>query len=112
MLQMVTFSPFISLSKQLVDEICPEELKTTSQMVAMASYFGIAGILSFILSGIIAEKCGIIMVMNFAGAVGLLGFAATIIYHLRYYKDAEKVSKSVTQKNLDPLKNLQISNID
>jgi len=103
-LQMVTFSPFISLSKQLVDEICPEELKTTSQMVAMASYFGIAGILSFILSGIIAEKFGIIMVMNFAGSVGLIGFVATIIYHLRYYKDVEKSVEMCRPKELRPLK--------
>ncbi len=92
------------MSKQLVDEICPEELKTTSQMVAMASYFGIAGILSFILSGIIAEKCGIIMVMNFAGGVGLVGFVATIIYHLRYYKDAERGVEVCRSKELRPLK--------
>ncbi|SHK17141.1 Na+/melibiose symporter [Paramaledivibacter caminithermalis DSM 15212] len=83
-LQMLSFSILIFISKYLIDEVSPDNLKTSSQSIAMAISGGLSALVSLNLSGYLADSIGI---RNLLFLLTILCAAALILsirYHLSY----------------------------
>ncbi|GAA0732185.1 MFS transporter [Clostridium oceanicum] len=81
---MTTFS-FIALSsKYLIDEVSPENLKTTSQMVAMAIYLSLGDSISSLISGIMSDFIGTSNTLFVFCGLCVIAFIMSIRYNKKY----------------------------
>jgi len=85
-MQTITYAAFMAASKYLVDEFCPPQLKTSSQMVAMAAYTGGAGVIAYLVAGSLADVIGIKGLMLVGGAAGFGAFGLSLGYVKTYYR--------------------------
>ncbi len=80
-LQMFSFSILIFISKYLIDEVSPKNLKTSSQTIAAALSAGLSAIISLNLSGFIADKIGIQNMLICLSSLCLVAFVLSIKFH-------------------------------
>lgn len=80
-LQMFSFSILIFISKYLIDEVSPKNLKTSSQTIATALSAGFSAIISLNLSGYIADKIGIQNMLLCLSSLCLIAFILSIKFH-------------------------------
>lgn len=83
--QMFSYSIIMFTSKYLIDEITPSDMKTTSQMVALAVFMGGGGMLSLNISGILSDFIGIQNTLFFQGGLGFIALLLSVKYHYDYY---------------------------
>lgn len=82
-LQMLSFSILLFISKYLIDEVSPKHIKTSSQTIATALSAGLSGIISFNLSGYLADKIGTQNMLFFISSLCMVAF----ILSIKYYKE-------------------------
>lgn len=83
-LQMFSFSIFVFIAKYLIDEVSPDNLKTSSQTIAMAVSGGLSGIISLNVSGYLADKLGIQNLLFILTSLCAIALILSIKYLLSY----------------------------
>ncbi|WP_432403131.1 MFS transporter [Wukongibacter sp. M2B1] len=83
LLQILSFSILIFISKYLIDDVSPSHLKTSSQTIATAFSSGLSGIIAFNLSGYLADKIGTKNMLFFVSSLCIIAF----ILSIKYYRD-------------------------
>lgn len=83
-LQMLSFSILVFIAKYLIDEVSPDNLKTSSQTIAMAVSGGLSGIISLNLSGYLADKLGIQNLLFVLTGLCTIALILSVRYLLSY----------------------------
>lgn len=83
-LQMLSFSILLFILKYLIDEVSPENLKTSSQTIAMAVSGGLSALVSLNLSGHLADIIGIRNLLLLLALLCVVALVLSIRYHLSY----------------------------
>lgn len=93
--QMFTYTLATFTAKQLIDEVSPDNLKTSAQTIAMGIYLGVSGFVSYNLSGTLADYIGIKNTLIIQSGLCLAAFLMSIYYNRRFYVD-----KSINNKRV------------
>ncbi|WP_432665613.1 MFS transporter [Wukongibacter baidiensis] len=91
--QMFTYTLATFTAKRLIDDVSPENLKTSAQTIAMGIYLGVSGFVTYNLSGNLADHLGIQNTLIIQGGLCLAALLMSIYYNRRFY-----VEKSVDNK--------------
>ncbi len=97
-MNIVTFTLTLFAAKQLVDEVSPDNLKTSAQTIAMSIYFGVSGFIAYNFGGLISDQIGIKSTLILQAAICLIAVAMSVRYHVRgLEKDhAVQVQKAIS----------------
>lgn len=85
--QMFTYTFATFTAKRLIDDVSPNNLKTSAQTIAMGIYLGISGFITYNLSGALADYFGIQNTLIIQSVLCLAAFVMSIRYNKCFYAE-------------------------